>query len=82
MKDKILKAAAEVKHTLTGDDGQEAEVDGRSVVINIWPSSISPGGWRCALAGDNALVWKVVATLTTRTGWVLDTRYPTLLIKA
>lgn len=81
MKDKVLKAAAEVKHTLTSDDGQQVEVDGASVVLNVWPSSMAAGAWRCALAGDDALVWKVVAALTARPGWVLDSRYPILQIR-
>jgi hypothetical protein len=79
MKEKVARAAAAVKHTVTVE-GEEREVDGASAVVAVWPSAMLPGAWRVALAGDHDLVWKTLAELTTRPGWTLDTRYPTILI--
>jgi hypothetical protein len=80
MKEKVVKAAAAVKHTLAVD-GEQHEVDGASVIEAVWPSTMLPGAWRVALAGDHDLVWKTLAELTAHQGWTLDTRYPTILIR-
>ena len=80
MKEKVARAAAVVKHTVTVE-GEQREVDGASVVVAVWPSGVLPGAWRAALAGDPDLVWKTLTELTTHPGWTLDTRYPTILIR-
>jgi hypothetical protein len=81
VRDRILKAAAEVRRPVAGPDDQSVERDGASVVVGVWLSGMHPGNWRVALAGDRALVAETAEALAARPGFYRDTAYPTLVYR-